>query len=153
VRDGRALKLPASKKTRAGRDPTIRAALRWSLTKMRSLLDEKRLAADRERVLFDACGPIVDLLFAPDRSRDRDRRSDGPEEALRWARARVTIDPLSEAAHVQVVRLLGELGRTREALKQYENCRRILESELGARPSPDLERALLAPRDASVGAA
>src|SRR6516162_3945993 len=84
VREGRAQALPASKKTRAllgylaatGRpalrerlcellwegpdDP--RAALRWSLTKIRPLLDEKRLAADRERVAFEACGAVVDLV-------------------------------------------------------------------------------------------
>src|SRR5580698_8246834 len=79
VRGGQPLGLPASKKTRAllgylvasGRphlrqklcellwpgpdDP--RAALRWSLTKIRALLDEPsaaRLIADRERVAFEA---------------------------------------------------------------------------------------------------
>src|SRR5262249_15245035 len=64
-----------------------------------------------------------------------------PEEALRYARARVTADPLTEAAHVAVIRLLGRLGRGREALEQYETCRRILETELGAHPSGELERA------------
>jgi DNA-binding SARP family transcriptional activator len=218
VRDGRTVELPASKKTRAllaylvatgkpqlrerlcellweGPDDP-RAALRWSLTKIRPLLDEKRLAADRERVSFEACGAVVDLvavrpvdpatattdalrgaaerfrgdllegLDLPDCYRYQEwlvgeretvraqriailaalgeRLRAEPEEALRWARARVAIEPLSEAAHVQVVRLLGELGRTREALKQYESCRRILESELGAKPSQELERARMA---------
>src|SRR5262249_10198450 len=46
-----------------------------------------------------------------------------------------------EAAHVAVIRLLGRLGRGREALEQYETCRRILETELGAHPSGELERA------------
>jgi predicted ATPase/DNA-binding SARP family transcriptional activator len=63
------------------------------------------------------------------------------EEALRWARQRVAFDPLTEAAHVDVVRILGRLGRTREALAQYETCRRILETELGARTSSALEQA------------
>src|SRR5262245_3779073 len=63
------------------------------------------------------------------------------DEALRWARERVRFDPLTEAAHVDVVRILGRLGRTREALAQYDTCRRILESELGARTSPALEEA------------
>ena len=221
ARDGRALELPASKKSRAllaylvatGRpqlreklcellwegpdDP--RAALRWSLTKIRPLLDEKRLAADRERVAFEPCGAVVDLaavrdmvaaqpsdaptdalraaaeryrgdllegLDLPDCYRYQEwlvgeresarslrvailtalveRLRTEPEEALRWARARVAIDPLSESAHAQVVRLLGELGRTREALKQYESCRRILDSEMNARPSQELERARMA---------
>jgi DNA-binding SARP family transcriptional activator len=88
VRAGRPLPLPASKKTRAllaylcamGRaqrreslcellwdgpdDP--RAALRWSLTKIRPLLDAGgdgrcRLIADRERVEFQAEPGAVDL--------------------------------------------------------------------------------------------
>lgn len=87
VRDGTALQLPQSKKTRAplaylvltGRphsrerlvslfwdvpdDP--RGALRWSLTKLRGLVDEqevKRLKADRDTVAFDPVDVEVDLL-------------------------------------------------------------------------------------------
>jgi predicted ATPase/DNA-binding SARP family transcriptional activator len=70
------------------------------------------------------------------------------EEALRWARQRVTFDPLTEAAHVDVIRILGRLGRTREALAQYDTCRRILETELGARASSALEQAR---RDLTAG--
>ena len=62
-------------------------------------------------------------------------------EALRWARQRLTFDPLTEAAHVDAIRILGRLGRTREALAQYDTCRRILETELGAQASSALERA------------
>ena len=69
------------------------------------------------------------------------RLSDAPEMALRHARAWVAIDPLREDGHVEVVRLLGQLGRTREALAQYDTCRRILETDLGARPSARLEQA------------
>jgi DNA-binding SARP family transcriptional activator len=69
------------------------------------------------------------------------RLSDEPEAALRHARAWVAIDPLLEDGHVEVVRLLGQLGRTREALAQYDGCRRILETDLGARPSARLEQA------------
>ncbi len=85
-RDGAAVPLPASKKSRAllaylcatGRpalrerlcsmlwdgpdDP--RAALRWSLTKLRPLLDDppvQRLQADREHVAFESAGATVDL--------------------------------------------------------------------------------------------
>jgi DNA-binding SARP family transcriptional activator/tetratricopeptide (TPR) repeat protein len=69
------------------------------------------------------------------------RLSAAPEAALRHARAWVAIDPLREEGHVEVVRLLGQLGRTREALAQYDGCRRILETDLGARPSARLEQA------------
>lgn len=85
--DGRPRELPASKKTRAllgylastGRaqrrerlcellwdgpdDP--RAGLRWSLAKLRPLIDEggvTRLAADRERVSFESHGAEVDVV-------------------------------------------------------------------------------------------
>lgn len=86
VRDGQALPLPASKRTRAllgylvatarahtraalcdllweGPDDP-RAALRWSLTKLRAVVDDvaaRRLQADRERVEFDAGGAWVDI--------------------------------------------------------------------------------------------
>ncbi|HVU51437.1 MAG TPA: BTAD domain-containing putative transcriptional regulator, partial [Polyangia bacterium] len=217
---GRAQPLPASKKTRAllaylvatarphlrerlclllwdGPDDP-RAALRWSLTKIRPLLDvgAARLAADRERVVFEPGDALVDATLvrraleggveAASTEALRDvaarfrgellegldlpscyrfhewcvgerealralrvralaqlcARLDGaPEEALGYARARVLVDPLTEAAHVDVVRLLGRLGRVREAQAQYETCRRILESELGSKTSPALEQA------------
>jgi DNA-binding SARP family transcriptional activator len=64
-----------------------------------------------------------------------------PALALPHARALLALDPLSESSHITVVRLLGELGRTREALDAYEQCRLVLERDLGARPSRELERA------------
>jgi DNA-binding SARP family transcriptional activator len=86
VRDGRALELPASKRARAllgylaatarphlrshlcdllweGPDDP-RAALRWSLAKLRPLLDDaaaRRLCADRERVALERHGAFVDV--------------------------------------------------------------------------------------------
>src|SRR5499426_2167179 len=42
-----------------------RASLRWSLSRLRSLVDEpdrERIVADREYVFFDPKGAIVDLL-------------------------------------------------------------------------------------------
>ena len=216
VRDARAASLPASKKTRAllaylvatGRphsrerlcellwpgpdDP--RAALRWSLTKIRELLDDEarvRVVADRERVAFEAHGATSDVealrtlvstgipnadtrtlrgaseLFrgelgegldvadayryeewlASEREAARgarvrilgtlvDRLRSEPEAALPFARQRVAIDPLSEAAHVAVIELLAQLGKKREALAQFEACARILETELHAKPGP-----------------
>jgi DNA-binding SARP family transcriptional activator len=223
VRGGKPLALPASKKSRAllaflvvtarphlreslcdllwlGPDDP-RAALRWSLTKIRALVDSgkvTRLAADRERVAFEPTGASVDLLEArrlvgdpaelpraptesllhaaelfrgellagldlPDCYRYHEwcvaereaaralrvavlsalveRLSGTPEAALVHARTRVSIDPLSEAAHVDVIVLLARLGRKREALAQYETCSRILAAELGAKPSARLVHA------------
>jgi DNA-binding SARP family transcriptional activator len=218
VRDGCVVPLPASKKTRAllaylaatasphsreklcellwpGPDDP-RAALRWSLTKIRALLDERgvqRVVADRERIQLEAHGARIDILevrarlaqaplelasedlgdlaarfrgellegldladsyrfhewLVGERESARalrlrllgslvDRLGGQPELALRHARERVAVDPLSEAAHVAVVRLLAQLGNRRGALEQYEACTRILASELHARPSPAL---------------
>jgi predicted ATPase/DNA-binding SARP family transcriptional activator len=221
VRGGKTQPLPASKKTRAllgylvvvrGRpqprqrlcelfwdgpeDP--RAGLRWSLTKIRPLVDDgktTRLVADRDRVAFELEGATLDLEAArePQGSlasdsleklrtraalyrgellegldlpecyryhewcvgeREAARRWRGtllgvlverlagepePHEALSYARERVAIDPLAEAAHIAVMQLLAKLGRPREALKQYESCRRILEAQLGRGPSRELE--------------
>jgi DNA-binding SARP family transcriptional activator len=218
-RGGSVLALPASRRTRAllgylvatGRphlrsqlcdllwpspdDP--RASLRWSLAKLRPLLDEPgatRLVADRDRVAFEPAGAWVDLfavraaitegtspptmnvlesaaalfrgelldgLELPESYRFHEwcvaereaarrlqvsilealaARLPDPESALAHARTWVGVDPLAEAAHGAVIRLLGALGRVREALRQYETCRRLLRHELGREPSVELER-------------
>src|SRR5580693_349700 len=209
ARGGRPLALPASRKTRAllaylvtSRSPQPRArlcellwegpvdpraALRWSLTKLRPAVDDaagKRLRADRERVGFDVTAVDVDLfavesalaggvaaaptevleaaaarfrgeflegLDLPDCYRFQEwlrarreavhalrsgvlgalveRRDVTPSAALRHARAWVALDPLDEAAQAAVVRLLGAAGHPREALAQYESCRRMLAAE------------------------
>ena len=220
-RGGRALPLPPSRKTRAllaylaathqahsrahlcemfweGPDDP-RAALRWSLTKIRALLDDEhaqRLVADHERARLEDSDVEVDLLaihrelgssparattetlkraaerfggefldgldlpecyryhewWTAERESIRtlrvtvlsnlvDRLRETPEAALAYARARLLVDPFAEPAHIAVIELLSALGRVRDALQQYESCRRMLEGQLGARPSAALERA------------
>src|SRR6185369_5510289 len=82
-----------------------------------------------------------------------ERLKGDPDEALRHARSRVAIDPLTEAGHVALVRLLGELGKTRDAIRQYETCRRILANELHSAPSVELERARAALQPLSAASA
>ena len=230
VRDGQLVPLPASKKTRAllaylaatGRpqlrerlcallwdgpdDP--RAALRWSLTKLRPLVDDvktPRLVADRDRVELVPNGAAIDLvalraavpggtaagvsrattealasvaahvrgellegLDLPDCFRydewlraereavrrlgvavlatlvERLRGATGASDALPHARAWVGLDPLDEAAHAAVIRLLVELDRKPEALAQYASCSRLIERELRRPPSRELERLRIA---------
>jgi DNA-binding SARP family transcriptional activator/tetratricopeptide (TPR) repeat protein len=219
--DRTAKKLPASKKTRAligyliatgqphrrerlcdlfwegPNDP--RAELRWSLNKIRSLVNDDdaiRLMADRECVAFERRAVDVDVTAIRDllgagvaaattdalaraielfrgefldgldlwtcyryqewcaaereaMSRLRldvlsaliDRLGGTPADALPYARALVAADPLSEAGHAAVVRLLGQLGRKKEALGHYDYARRIIETEHGTPPSEELERA------------
>jgi DNA-binding SARP family transcriptional activator len=228
TRGGRSLPLPASKKTRAllgylavtGREHTRerlcellwpgpddpRAALRWSLTKLRTVLGPRGLDADRERVGLSTFptdlaavraaigadlesastvdlsaavarfhGELCEGLALPDCYRYQEwhtaerqaaralhvslltalvrRLAAEPERALAWARQWVSIEPLSEAAHAAVVRCLAKLGHKREALAQYAACAKILEQELGARPSSELLEARMQIGSASVPAA
>ena len=176
-----------------------RAQLRWSLTKLRPVLDGdkiQRLQADRERVTFLPGDAEIDLEivrglgrrgFAEAKTAELaaaaesftgafiegldlsschrfhawcvalreelhalhvglrttliDRLRTSPEQALHHARALLGLDPLAESSHITVVRLLGQLGRAREALEQYERCRQLLERELGTRPSREMEEA------------
>lgn len=221
LRSGRARALPPSRKTRAllaylvatgephrrerlcdllwdGPDDP-RAELRWSLSKIRPLLDSAefvRLRTDRERVLFEPAGSDIDLLrlyalLGSDPRRapiaavseavglfrgefldgldlpgcyrfqawclaERDtlstvrlvaletlieRLDEQPDQALAHARALIAADPLSATGHAAVVRLLGKLGRRREALAQYERASHVLQAELGVRASDVLEQA------------
>jgi DNA-binding SARP family transcriptional activator len=70
-----------------------------------------------------------------------DRLHDHPGDALQYARALAVLDPLGDAGHAAVVRLLSRMGRNKEALSHYERARRIFETELGAPPSDELEEA------------
>lgn len=67
---------------------------------------------------------LVDGLIAAD-----DLHSAIPV-AERW----LTLDPLHEPAHRQLIRLLAWTGHRAEALEQYRSCVRILHHELGVRP-------------------
>jgi DNA-binding SARP family transcriptional activator len=219
LRDDKPLVLPASKKSRAllaylvataraarrerlcellwdaPDDP--RASLRWSLAKVRPLVDEEgvtRLLGDRDEIVFDPKGATIDCVvlqreltpspvvasietlrraaarfrgdflegldltgcyryhewWITERERLRamrvavlgqliERVRDTPDEALEYARQLLALDPLSEASHIRLIRLLGDMGKTREAIAQYDRCKRVLASELGIQPSAELQ--------------
>lgn len=66
-------------------------------------------------------------------------KADGAyEEALAHARRLTHHDPLSEGVHKEVMRLCFLLGRTSEAVEQYERCRSILAEELDSEPSQSM---------------
>lgn len=219
LRRGQPLQLPRSKKARAllaylvatgqayGR-PTLcdllwdgpsdpRAELRWSLSKIRPLLDDEattRLVADQQQVGFEPGDCSIDLFtlrgLLPDAPATADtetlqraaallrgpflegldlpacyrfdawcvaereslhqlhdavlatlvtRLADDPEAALCCARDRIVLDPLSEDAHVELIKLLADLGRVDEARQRFERCQRMLAQEFGRRPSLALE--------------
>jgi DNA-binding SARP family transcriptional activator len=56
------------------------------------------------------------------------------EAALDAARRRTAVDPLNEAAHCQLMELYALAGRRTSALRQYAECARILQAELGVTP-------------------
>lgn len=73
------------------------------------------------------------------------------EGGLVHARRLAADDEFNEAAHRRVMRVAVLLGRHHEAIRQFEECRRILADELGTRPSAEtmaLYEATLADRDA-----
>jgi predicted ATPase/DNA-binding SARP family transcriptional activator len=59
------------------------------------------------------------------------------EPAIASARRRVLLDPLQETAHAELMMLYAQAGEQAAALRQYEQCRRILEAELGIAPRPE----------------
>ncbi len=56
------------------------------------------------------------------------------EPAIGYARRWLNLDPLHEAAHRQLMQLYAWAGRPHAALRQYSECARILERELGVPP-------------------
>ena len=54
--------------------------------------------------------------------------------AIEYARRRLTLDPLHEPAHRQLMQLYADNGHHSLAARQYEECRRLLEAEFSAQP-------------------
>ena len=108
---------------------------------------EDQLFADwcadmRQSLRRDCLEALVLLanLFADDRDLD------GSISVLRKA---LKIDPAAEDIHRSVIRMLWETGRRSEAREQYQRCKEILRTELGAEPLPETARlgALMAAAD------
>jgi DNA-binding SARP family transcriptional activator len=62
--------------------------------------------------------------------------------ALEAGMAAVACEPLRESAQREVIRLHLMEGNTIEALRQYRSYARLLTDEIGARPSPSMDRLL-----------
>jgi DNA-binding SARP family transcriptional activator/predicted ATPase len=63
------------------------------------------------------------------------------EPAIEYARRWLSMDTLHEPAHRQLMKLYAQAGQYAAALRQYQECERILETELGI--SPEEETRLL----------
>jgi predicted ATPase/DNA-binding SARP family transcriptional activator len=59
------------------------------------------------------------------------------EQAIPYARRWVALDPLHEPAHRQLMQLYALAGQRAAALRQYAECARILEAELGLSPAEE----------------
>jgi DNA-binding SARP family transcriptional activator len=71
--------------------------------------------------------------------------------ALRFALQLLELDPLSEEAHRQVMRLHALRGDRANALRAFERCRNVLHEELGLKPLPEtLELARVIEQDAPL---
>ena len=58
-------------------------------------------------------------------------------QAIPYARRLVSLDPLNEAAHRRLMEVYLLAGQQHAALKQYEDCERILRKELNLDPQPE----------------
>ena len=70
------------------------------------------------------------------------RWRDEPARALPYARALVTADPLSEAAHARLIRVLTRMGRTEDAEAHCERTADLLRREVGGVAAESLRDAL-----------
>ncbi|MFL7808279.1 MAG: BTAD domain-containing putative transcriptional regulator, partial [Anaerolineae bacterium] len=59
------------------------------------------------------------------------------QEALPYAQRWLSLDPLDEAAHRALMDLYAQAGQRAAALRQYRQCVRTLDRELGIEPSPE----------------
>ncbi|MDQ5850809.1 MAG: tetratricopeptide repeat protein [Chloroflexota bacterium] len=66
------------------------------------------------------------------------------EEAQRYARRQIELDPWREEGHLQLMRALWQGGQRSAALAQYERCCQLFQQELGIEPT--LETTALAER-------
>jgi predicted ATPase/DNA-binding SARP family transcriptional activator len=59
------------------------------------------------------------------------------ETAIPYARRWLALDPLHEPAHRSLMQLYDQAGQRAAALRQYEECARILQEELGLAPAQE----------------
>ena len=90
---------------------------------------EDWVAEERERLAGLASNVLEQLA----------RRTDG-NAGLAYARNLLSIEPARESSHRLLMELLTARGHHDLALKQYQQCRTILQREYGVTPDPETER-------------
>ena len=61
------------------------------------------------------------------------------DQAIEHARRWLSLDPLHEPAHRQLMRLYALAGKPSAASRQYQECKRLLSQELGVEPDAETE--------------
>lgn len=67
-------------------------------------------------------------------------RQEEYEQAIEYGRRRLAMDTLHEAAHRELMQLYAWAGQQAAAIRQYEECVRLLDEELGIPPEPETTR-------------
>lgn len=94
-----------------------------------SVLFEEWLVIQREKLHRQAMELFHTLAVHAEETR-------AYEEAQRYARRQIELEPWREEAHQQLMRALALSGQRSAALAQYDTCCQLLVTELGAEPSP-----------------
>lgn len=84
--------------------------------------------------LFQSEALCQGLAWALERLMYWHENQEEPAEALNYARRWLTLDPLREEVHRHLMRLYARLDQRVAAMRQYEECRRLLAEELGVEP-------------------
>ncbi|GLW52084.1 ATP-binding protein [Kitasatospora phosalacinea] len=119
------------------------------------LLPEDRYAhwaGARRTRLAQLCEQLLLRLASAHLDQDR------PEDAAACAEQVLATSPAEELAHRLLIDACLRQGQRRRALRQYHQCREVLDAELGIRPGPETERLhraalAAAPAPAPAGAA
>ena len=93
-------------------------------------LDDEWVLQAREEQEHELSGVFAELTAEADSGEDR-------VAAIRWARRRLAVDPLSEEAARDLMRLLAAAGHRAGALTTYDQLRARFRTELGIGPSEE----------------
>jgi DNA-binding SARP family transcriptional activator len=94
---------------------------------------EQWMSAERRRLRERALQAFSDLV-------SHYARVDRPDRGIAIAERLLALDPLLEWAHCVLMRLYMRAGRREAALRQYQECARILSQELGIAPAEETQQ-------------
>ena len=87
----------------------------------------------KRRELADVLDRALDCLA------DACLRAGEASEAAKWAQEAIALQPFRESGYRRLMHAHAAAGNRAEALQVYEQCRHLLDEELGTYPSPETE--------------